>query len=168
MPNILRKTIPGPFTGIHFEIRRVRVREFMQALGELPFPIDAKTLMDMKALQESVAQLDEVKKAQVDRKSTDFFLQHGIVKLKYPEGEWQAPNIWYGPDEACPDNMVTIADLGSDGDYISGEIMSYSFVLGGMQAFANFFRGNSAGDAGHGGTEIQPETLPLTPNGNGS
>jgi hypothetical protein len=113
--------------------------------------------------------LDETKKAQVDRTATDFFLSHGIVRLKYLDQEqWQAANIWYGPDEACPDNMVTVADLGSDGDFISGEIMSYSFALGGMQAYADFFRGNSAGNAGLGSAEVQPEAVPVTANGNGA
>ena len=170
MSNPLRKEITGLFTGVSFEIRRVKLRDYMAVLRDLPVSIVPSTIKELKDLQimhDNASKLTKDQLRELDQKTTEFYFSRGITKIKYPGEEWKTPNIWYGPDGGCPDGMVCVADFGTDIKLIAQEISVYSFHVGGAPDLTGFFRDGGGGTgSGPGGGEVPPEAVGDAPSGN--
>lgn len=167
MSNLLHKEVVGLFTGVTFEIRRIDLFDYMRELNDLPFLVAPSILKELDSLGEQLKTLPKEQQDTTNDKTKRFFLSHGIVRLKYPEADWQKPNIWYGDEDACPDGMVGLADLGTDAMLLVQQIMEFSFKIGAMPALAGFFR-ERGGDANAGpnSDEIPSEAIGATANGN--
>jgi hypothetical protein len=172
MANPLRKAVVGLFTGITFEFRKVRLKEYMAILRDLPMSVLPSTmneLRDLKLVTENLSKLSKEQIEELDHKTAEFYLVKGLTRLKYPGEEWRNPNIWYGREELCPDGMICMADLGNDLDQIIQEIAAYSFHLGGEPELVGFFRERMGGaDAGSGGEPIQGQAVGSPSEGNGA
>ena len=140
MANKLREQVLGPLTNVQFEIRRVKIADYMRELKDLPFSMAPGTITELNKITEQIEKMPVEKQDELNQKSINLFLGKGVVRMKYPDEDWRAPNIWFGADDACPDDSVTVADLGSDADLVSGEIAALSFNLKGVKALEGFFR----------------------------
>ena len=153
-----------------FEIRRVKLRDYMAVLRDLPVsivPSTMKELKDLEVMRDNVTKLSKDQIEDVEKKTVEFYLSRGVMKIKYPGEEWKAPNIWYGPDDLCPDGMVCVADFGADIDAIVQEISTYSFHVGGAPDLTGFFRNGGGGPGpGPGGDEVPPEAVGVAATGN--
>lgn len=160
MANKLQLQKLGPFTGIMFEIRRVSMAAYMQELKDLPFSLAPGTAEELEKLRDgsAVEKLTPQQKDDLNRKTLNLFLSQGIVRMKYPDEDWQAPNIWFGAGE-CPESHVTVADLGSDADIIAAEVGQYSFNLKGVKALEGFFRDQQQSATGPSGEEIRDASV---------
>ena len=143
-----RKEVTAPYSGETFTIRRMRLREFMAEAGVLPFQIS-------EAAEKAVELFRDKLKSDpaIEERITALTLKRGVV----------SPKIWFGADNECPDDQICYDDLGNDADWLSGQIVSYSFQ---MVDLDNFFRGEQSAAAGSNGAEIQSEAL--LPSGDGS
>ena len=159
MANKLRQEIVGPFTGITFEIRRVKISDYMRELKDLPFSLAPGTTQELDKLKDSLEQLTPDQLETANNKTLLCFLKNGLARMKYPGEGWTPPNIWFGDNDACPDDSVVISDLGSDADLVSGEIAQLSFNLKGVKALEGFFRGAQQQSPGPGSEEIRSETI---------
>lgn len=159
MPNVLRQQFLGPFTNIMFEIRRVKISDYMRELKDLPFHIAPGTQAELQKLETEVAKLPPEKYREVNDRATRLFIENGLVRMKYPGAEWIKPNIWFGDGAACPDDLVTMADLGTDADLLVREIATLTFDLKGVKALEGFFRGQLAANSGPSGEEVRPEAV---------
>lgn len=149
----------GPFTGILFEIRRVKIGDYMRELKDLPFSLAPGTIEELDKLKDSIESMPPEKQEDVNQKTLELFLSKGVTRMKYPDEDWRAPNIWLGNDAECPDDSVTISDLGTDADLIAGEIAQYSFDLKGVKALEGFFRKELQSSPGPSGEEVRPEAV---------
>ena len=139
------KEVIGPFTGQHFIIRRVRLKEFMTALGTLPLTL-TNTVQDiLESLKERAAAGDKETEAKV----TEFYATKGLV----------SPKAWFGEEKDCPEDQLYFADLGGDLDYVVSEIISYSHEMAGLKDYEKFFRESGTGAAGPNGETVWPEAI---------
>ena len=160
MKNKLHREVVGPFTGIIFEIRRVKVSEYMRELKDLPFSLAPGTTEELGKLNDALEKLTPGEQELVNTKSMNLFLSKGVVQMKYPEDEaFSRPNIWYGEDGLCPEDHVLVCDLGSDADLVAGEVAQYSFNIKGGKALEGFFREKQLEPAGPSGEEVRAETV---------
>ena len=170
MPNPLRKEITGLFTGVAFEIRRVKLRDYMAVLRDLPVsivPSTVKELKDLEVMRDNVTKLTKEQIEDMEKKTVEFYLSRGVTRIKYPGEDWRVPNIWYGEDGRCPDGMVCVADFGADIDAIVQEISLYSFHVGGAPDLTGFFRdGGGGAGPGPGGGEVPPQAVGDAATGN--
>ena len=159
MANKLRQTVMGPFTGITFEIRRVKISEYMRELKDLPFSMAPGTTAELDKLKDSLEKLTPDQLEEANSKTLLLFLDKGVARMKYPDEDWSKPNIWFGDESACPDTHVLISDLGSDADLVAGEIAQFSFNLKGVKALEGFFRGPQLESPGPSSEEVRTETV---------
>ena len=160
MANKLRKIVVGAFTNISFEIRRVKMGDYLREMKDLPFSLAPGTMADLDKLKDAVESLPREKQDEANSRACELFLSKGIVRLKYPDEEaFRAPNIWFGAESECPEDHVTLADLGTDADLVAGEIAAYSFDLVGVKALQGFFRQEQQSALGPSGEEIRSEAV---------
>lgn len=159
MANKLRKQSLGPFTNIMFEIRRIKIGDYLRELKDLPFSLAPGTMAELDKLKDALESLPRDKQDDANQKTLLLFLSKGVVRMKYPDEEWRTPNIWFGADADCPDDFVTVADLGTDADLIAAEIAQYSFDLQGVKALEGFFREQRQSDSRPGSEEIRTEAV---------
>jgi len=159
MANKLRKEIIGPCTGVRFELRRVKIADYMREMNDLPFSLAPGTVEELDKLKDTIEKLPKEKLDELNARSMRLFLGKGIVRMQYPNEDWQAPNIWLEDDADCPDGFVTIADFGSDADLISVEIAEFSFNLQGVKALTGFFQRKESVDPAPRGEEIRTEAV---------
>lgn len=162
MANKLRKESLAPFTGITFEIRRVKLGDYLRELKDLPFSLAPGTLEELDKIKDSIERLPAEKQADVNDKTLALFLTKGVTRMKYPGEDWRKPNIWFGAEHDCPEDFVVVADLGTDADLIAGEIAQLSFDLQGVKALQGFFRDAQQQPAGPSGQEVRPEAVEPT------
>jgi len=159
MANKLREQVLGPLTNVQFEIRRVKIGDYMRELKDLPFSTAPGALSELSKITEKIEQLPIEQQDDLNQKSINLFLSKGVVRMKYPDEDWRAPNIWFGSDDTCPEDKITVSDLGSDADLISGEIAALSFNLKGVKALEGFFRGQQLAPVGPDSKEVRTETV---------
>ena len=111
MASKLRQEIVGPFTGVTFEIRRVKISEYMREFKDLPFSIAPGTAEELNKIKESLESMAPDALEQANAKSLALFLSKGIVRMKYPDEEWIAPNLWFGAEDSCPEGLVRLPIL---------------------------------------------------------
>ena len=159
MANKLRQEVMGAFTGVRFEIRRVKISDYMRELKDLPFSLAPGTTEELDKLKDSLERLTPDQLETANNKTLICFLKNGIVRMQYPDEDWIAPNIWFGEESECPSDRVLVSDLGSDADLVAGEIAQLSFNLKGVKALEGFFRGAQQQPAGPGSEEVRTETV---------
>ena len=140
-----RKEVIGPFSGQKFSIRRVRFKEFITTIGGLPLPISS-------TVQEVLGQLKEKTQAgdiETEDRITRFYVSKGIVE----------PKIWFDAGQDCPSDCIYYEDLGSDLDYLAGEIIQFSHEMAGLKEMEKFFRESGAGAPGPNGQAVWTEAI---------
>jgi hypothetical protein len=161
--NKLRKQVLAPFSGVLFEIRRVKLAEYMAELRDLPLSLAPATVEELQKLKDSFETMSRPDQEKANRRAMVVFLSKGIVRMKFPdEDQWRKPNIWYGDEEECPEGAVSLDDLATDADLLVQEIADYSFNMLGGKPFEGFFRQQGSTDPGHGSQEVRPETVEST------
>ena len=143
----LRKKIIGLFTGIEFEIRRARLIDCIREVGSLPNLANPSIQAQLKQFATDVSQKGD--DPEFEQRMTRMLLEKGVV----------SPKIWFGDDEKCPEDGVCVADLGSDADYVAGQVATFSFDMPGLRSLDTFFRGPGAGVARSSGEEIRAEAV---------
>jgi hypothetical protein len=157
--NKLRETKLGPFTGITFEFRRVKLSDYMQVMKDLPFSFAPGTVAELDKLKDSIEKMSPAEQSDANARSLVLFLQKGVTRMKYPDEDWSAPNIWYGDESQCPADQVIIADLGTDADLVAAEIAQFSFNLRGIKALEGFFRQQGEPDPRPDGEAVRTEAV---------
>ena len=139
--NKLHKEVTAPYCGEVFQIRRLRLREFMTEAGVLPFQLTEAAEKAVEIFREKLKSDPEI-----EDRITSLTLRRGVVK----------PKIWFGAELECPEDQVAYDDLGNDADYLSGQVVAYSFQMADMESF---FRGTNPTAAGPNGAAVQPEAV---------
>lgn len=145
--SLTRKRVTGMFTGIEFEIRKVRMLDCIRSLGTLPNLVNLSVQEQLKRFEDHLKAKEH--DPEWEEKSVRMLLERGIV----------SPKIWFDNESECPDDAICLADLGSDADYLAGEISIWSFQLAGLQKLDSFFRGSGAWAPGPGSEEIRAEAV---------
>ena len=149
------KQVIGPFTGVTFTIRRVRLADYIRVIGVVPLEVQASIADQLRVMSESLTAANSKQDPELETKTLSFFLTKGLVATA------ESPAFWPGDEKECPDDAVCLADLGSDADFLSAQIAQFSFDLPGLRQLGSFFPGAGAGDSGPGGPAVRPETLSL-------
>ena len=148
--NHLRKKITGLFTGLDFEIRKVRILDYMRDLGGLPGDVSPSIAEQLRKFADSVRAKGEDRDYQA--RTVEFLLKRGVVK----------PKLWFGAEEDCPEGQIQFEDLGSDADFVAQRVAEFSFEMPGLGKMEKFFRGTGAGAPGPGSEEVRAETVAVT------
>jgi hypothetical protein len=158
MSNLLREEVLGPCTGIRFEIRRIRHYDYLREMRDVPFSVAPGTKEELDKLQQALEAMPAEKREEIDARAERVFLTYGIVRMKYPgEENWRKPNIWFDDELTCPEDHVTVRDLGSDGDLVVKAIARLTYNLKGVEALEGIFRQQQRADSGPGGEAVRPE-----------
>jgi len=150
-----RKDVKLP-NGDVFQIRRLDPFDYMRSVGSLPakvLPAVSKQLTQVGESEDKDSPVPEQKQDQ--EKMVGYFLSHAVV----------SPKIWFGEDEDCPDDQISINDLSVDKWILVSEIMTFSFSENTMEQYTNFFRGTGASAPGHDGKEVREDTVGAGPDG---
>jgi hypothetical protein len=110
-----RKKFFGVFTGEEFQIKKIKVSDFMQHLGALPAENTDTLTSQLKLIGEKIK--DAAKDDTVSQDLQKFYLEHGVV----------SPRIFFGPYDECPEDQIHFDDLADDAGGLINAIAEFSF-----------------------------------------
>ena len=143
----LRRKFTGLFTGIEFEIRRVRLLDYMREIGSLPAGIVPSVAEQLRKFADDLG--EKAGDPEHESRSVRLFLSKGVVR----------PKIWVGDESECPEGQIPVDDLGTDSDLVARKVAEFSFYMPGLEDLDKFFRGPGAGAAGPGSEEVLGQAI---------
>lgn len=152
-----RKTFVGLFTGQEYHLKKIRITEFLQYIGNMPAE-NSNTLQEqLKFIGEKTREIGNDKMGAEEL--TRFYLEHGVV----------SPKIFFGAYSDCPEDQMHYDDMGDDASMLVGAIAEYSFDFSGFKKKMELLlQQQQPGTPGHDSETIRAVTDGSPTDGNGA
>lgn len=148
--NFLRQVV-SPFSGQEYEIRKLKIREYLTDMGAIPLGVPDSLAGDLSSVLERARDrlAERITEPDFEAKMRRYCVEKGVV----------APMIWFGLQEDCPQDALAADNAADDLGWLATQVLEFTFDLAFTRGLNKFFRDGDSRAVGHDGEEVRGEAV---------